>query len=198
MILKWPLAIVSGSAIIAFTLSGFAQERIILFQNIFSNKKVMLREGDEVHLKFIVHDTVDAPLDVAISEVTLFGTIDKIEDSSFTLVSKNKTFEKVSVKILVSSIDEFRKYHRIRPVMKVATTIAAGAIGILASMQIASSDQVFSWGNAGLAVGTSSIAYMSHQFFSDKMKYFISEGWKGSVISVNGKTNELLTDAGGR
>jgi len=179
--------------------SGFnvqAQERAIMFQNIFSEKKMTLHEGDEVHLKFTVHDTSDMPLDVAISEVTLFGKIEKIEDSSFTLVSKNKMFDRVSVDIRLNSIDAFRKYSRSRPVMKVATTIATGALGILVSMQIASSDQVFSWQNAGLAVSTTSAAYLSRQMFSDKMKYFTSEGWRGSIVTLNEKSNQLVSASG--
>jgi len=182
-------------ASLTFALGLYAQERIIVFQNIFTHKNVILRGGDEVHLKFIVHDTSDASLDIAISEVTLFGTIDKIGDSSFTLISKNKMFDKVAVNILVSSIDEFRKYSRYRPVMKVVSSIAAGALGLLVSMQIASSDQVFSWENAGFAVGTTTMAYMSRQLFSDRMKYFAAEGWRGKVITDDKPPNDSFSDA---
>src|SRR5437870_1800023 len=92
-----------------------AQEKMIVFQNIFSEKKIELKAGDEVHLRFTVHDTADAPLDIAISDVTLFGTIEAINDSSIILVSKNKTFDRVTLTVPLNSIEAFRKYSTLRP-----------------------------------------------------------------------------------
>jgi len=158
---------------------------VIVFQNIFSGKKIELKAGDEVHLRFTVHDTADAPLDIAISDVTLFGTIESVNDSSILLVSKNKTFDRISLTVPLNSIEAFRKYSSIRPVLKAATTIVAAASGLLISLQISSSDEIFSWQNAGLAVGTTSAAFMSRKLFSDKMKYFMVEGWRGGVVMKN-------------
>src|SRR5262249_36508750 len=97
--------------------------------------------------------------------------------------------------ILINSIDAFRKYDHFRPVMKVAASIAAAALGILASAQIAQSDQIFTIPNAGLAIGTASVAYASTQLFSDKMKYFTSEGWRGRVVDRQQTPSELLSDS---
>ena len=169
--------------LLSFILHSGAQDRVVTFENIFSGKKIELKAGDEVHLRFTVRDTADAPLDIAIADVTVFGTIESVGDSSVMLVTKNKTVDRISMAVPVNSIEAFRKYSPLRPVLKAATTIAAAASGILVSMQIANSDQVMSWQNAGLAVGTTTAAYMSRQFFSDKMKYFMVEGWRGRVVS---------------
>ncbi|HYV95146.1 MAG TPA: hypothetical protein VE978_25445 [Chitinophagales bacterium] len=166
-------------------IQSHAQQKVIVFQNIFSGKKIELKAGDEVHLRFTVHDTADAPLDIAISDVTLFGTIESVNDSSILLVSKNKTFDRISLTVPLNSIEAFRKYSSIRPVLKAATTIVAAASGLLISLQISSSDEIFSWQNAGLAVGTTSAAFMSRKLFSDKMKYFMVEGWRGGVVMKN-------------
>ena len=160
-----------------------AQEKVMVFQNIFSGKKVELKAGDAVHLRFTVHDTADVPLDIAISDVTLLGNIESIGDSSLMLVSKNKTFDRISLAVPVNSIEAFRKYSSLRPVLKAATTVAAAASGLLVSLQISNSEEVFSWENAGLAVGTASAAFMSKQLFSDKMKYYMVEGWQGKVMT---------------
>jgi hypothetical protein len=159
-----------------------AQEKVLVFQNFFSGKEVELKAGDAVHLRFTVHDTAEALLDIAISDVTLFGSIETVGDSSLVLVSKNKTFDRISLAVPVNSIEAFRKYSPLRPVLKSATTIAAAASGLLVSLQISNSDEIFSLQNAGLAVGTASVALMSKQLFSDKMKYFMVEGWRGKVI----------------
>ena len=164
-----------------------AQEKVLVFQNIFTGKKVELKAGDEVHMRFTVHDTADAPIDIAISDVTLFGSIETVDDSSLVLVSKNKTFDRISVTVPVNSIEAFRKYSPLRPALKAATTIVATASGLLVSLQISNSDEIFSWQNAGFAVGTASAVYMSKQLFSDKMEYFMVEGWRGKVIKKMGK-----------
>src|ERR1041384_569986 len=83
-------------------LQSHSQEKLIVFRNIFSGKKVELKEGNEVHIRFTVHDTTDALIDIAISDVTLFGTIESIDDSSILLVSKNKTFDRVSLIVPVN------------------------------------------------------------------------------------------------
>src|SRR4026209_2955577 len=94
-----------------------AQQKVLVFQNIFSGKKIELKAGDEVHLRFTVHDTADVPLDIAISDVTLFATIESVSDSFIFLVSKNKTFDRVSLTVPVNSIEAFRKYSSLRPVL---------------------------------------------------------------------------------
>jgi hypothetical protein len=166
----------------AIVIQSHGQNKVVVYQNIFSGKKINLESGDEVHLRFTVHDTADAPLDIAISDVTVFGTIESVGDSSVMLVTKNKTVDRISMAVPVKSIEAFRKYSPLRPILKAAATIAAAASGILVSMQIANSDIVMSWQNAGLAVGTTSAALVSRQLFSDKMKYFMVEGWRGKVI----------------
>src|SRR5258705_13015182 len=102
--------------LLCITCTLHAQQRVIVFENIFSGKKVELRKGNEIHLRFTVHDTADAPLDIAISDVTLLGTIESIEDSSLIILSKNKTFERVSLAVNVNSIEAFRKFSPFRPV----------------------------------------------------------------------------------
>lgn len=159
-----------------------AQDRVLVFQNIFTGKKVELKAGDEVHVRFTVHDTADALLDIAISDVTLFGSIEAVDDSSVLVVSKNKTFDRISINVPVNSIEAFRKYSSLRPVLKGVVTIAAAASGLLASLHISNSEEIISWENAGFAVGTASAVYMSKQLFSDKMKYFMVEGWRGKVV----------------
>ena len=169
--------------ITSLAIQAEAQDKVIVFQNIFSGKKIELKAGDQMHVRFRVHDTSDAPLDVAVSDVTLFGTIEFISDSSILFVSKNKIFDRVSLTVPLNSVEAFRKYSSVRPVLKAAATIVAAASGLLISLQISTSDEIFSWQNAGLAVGTTSAAYMSRQLFSDRMKYFMVEGWRGRVVT---------------
>jgi hypothetical protein len=158
-----------------------AQERVVVFQNTFSGKKVILRSGDEVHMRFTVHDTADAPLDIAVSNLTVSGSIEWIGEHSFRISSKNKYFDRATVTVPLTSVEAFRKYSEWRPVAKTASVIGASAIGLLASLQISSSGDVLSWQNAGLAIGASAAVVMSRQFFPVKMKYYAVEGWAPNV-----------------
>ena len=175
------LAVTALCFIVAGNHNAAAQERVVVFQNTFSGKKVILRTGDEVHMRFTVHDTADAPLDIAVSNLTVSGTIEWIGEHSFQVSSKNKYFDKATVTVPVTSVEAFRKYSEWRPVAKTASVIGASAIGLLASLQISTSGDIVSWQNAGLAIGASAAVVMSRQFFPDKMKYYAVEGWTPNV-----------------
>jgi hypothetical protein len=167
--------------------AGLAQEKVILFENIFSGKQVMLKAGDEVHLRFRVRDTSDIILDVAIADVTVMGKIEEVGDSNILLATKNKWFDRTTVVMPLYSIEAFRKYSPLRPVTKAASTIGASAVGLLATIGISTSDDVFSWGNAGLAIGAGSAVYLSRELFSDKMKCYTSEGWRCQVVNATNR-----------
>jgi hypothetical protein len=159
-----------------------AQQKAIVLKNIFSGKEIELKAGDEVHIRFTVHDTSDFPLDVAVSNVTVSGEIEEVKDSSIVLTSKTKTVDRVSFTIPVNSIEAFRKYNSLRPLLKAGVTIVTASSALLVSLQISSSDEIVSWGNAGLAVATTAAAYASRNLFSDKMKYYAVEGWRPAFI----------------
>jgi hypothetical protein len=171
-----------------------AQQRIILYENIFSHKEVRLRTGDEVHLRFTVHDTADAPFDVAVSDITVLGTIEAIGDSSVRLATKNKMFDRASITVPLQSIEAFRKFSGLRPFTKAAVTIAASAAGLLATIRISHTDDILSWENAGIAVTATGLVYMSRQIFPDKMRYFACEGWNPRIVVMPDKYQSLQVE----
>ena len=138
-------------------------------------------------MQFSVHDVADASLDIAISDVTVTGTIEWIGDSTMRLASKNKMFQRATVVMPVQSVEAFRRYSELRPIAKAASVIAASAVGLLATLSISSSGEIISWQNAGLAVGASAAMLMSKQLFSDKMKYYAVEGWRPQVVVATRK-----------
>ncbi|MEO6168858.1 MAG: hypothetical protein ABIO46_03200 [Chitinophagales bacterium] len=162
-----------------------AQEKILVFENIFSGKKVTLKSGDEVHLRFTVQDTVNAPFDVAVNDITIFGTVESLSSTTLYLATKNKYFDRTSISIPFTSIESFRKYSPLRPVAKTASVILASAAGLLATLQISESGDIVSWESAGLAVAASSAVLMSKELFSDRMKFHMAEGWRPQVKLVN-------------
>lgn len=46
----------------------------------------MLKTHDQVHLRFTVHDTASTYLDIAISDVTVTGVVEFIDDSTILLL----------------------------------------------------------------------------------------------------------------
>lgn len=155
-----------------------AQERILVFENIFSGKQVSLKAGDEVHLRFLVQDTLNAPFDVTVNDITVFGNVESVSGTTIHLATKNKYFDRTSVTIPFTSIESFRKYSPLRPVAKTASMILASAAALLATLQISDSGDILSLQSAGLAVAASSAVLLSKELFSDKMKYYMAEGWR--------------------
>lgn len=164
-----------------------AQERILVFENIFTGKHMELKTGDEVHLRFNVQDTADAPLDVTIGDVTVFGTVERINDKSMILSTKNKWFDRASITVSIDAIDAFRKYSPFRPLTKAGSVVLSSAAGLLATLAISNSGDILSWQNAGLAIGASGAVFMSKELFSDKMKYYVVEGWRPHTSIVCSK-----------
>ncbi len=104
------------------------------------------------------------------------------------LVSKNKTFDRVSLAVPVNSIEAFRKYSALRPALKAAASIRVLLQQVCWSHFKYQAAMKFSVGKTpGFAVGTASAVYVSKQLFSDKMKYFMYEGWRGKVMEKIGK-----------
>lgn len=164
-----------------------AQEKVLVFQNIFNDKTVTLKAGDEVRLRFTVQDTVNAPFDVAVNDITVFGTIESISNNAVYLATKNKYFDRTSITVPHGGIESFRKYNPLRPILKTGCTIFASALGLLATLQISESGEVVSWQSAGLALAASSAVLLSRELFSDKMKYYTVEGWRPAVKFTNSK-----------
>lgn len=164
-----------------------AQEKVLVFQNIFSGKTVLLKAGDEVRLRFTVQDTVNAPFDVAVNDITVFGTIESISNNAVYLATRNKYFDRTSITVPHEGIESFRKYNPMRPLIKTGCTIFASALGLLATLQISESGDIVSWQSAGLAIAASSAVLLSKELFSDKMKYYTVEGWRPDVKMTKNK-----------
>ncbi|MBK9733030.1 MAG: hypothetical protein IPO83_17395 [Chitinophagaceae bacterium] len=161
-----------------------AQDKVLVFENIFTGRKTELKAGDEVRLRFTVQDTVNAPFDVAVNDITVFGTIESISNNAIYLATKNKYFDRASIAIPHDGIESFRKYSPLRPIAKTGSLILSSALGLLATLQISESGDIVSWESAGLALAASSAVLMSKELFSDKMKFFVVEGWRPNVKLV--------------
>lgn len=175
--------------LIAETQLAVAQQRILVFENIFNGKKTALHPGDEVRMRFMVKDTLDAPFAVAVDDITITATIVSITNRALTLATKNKYFDHTTVSVPYDVIISFRKYSPLRPLAKTGSTILASTIGLLASIQISKSNEVLSWQNAGLALGASSALILNKTLFSDRMKIYTVEGWRPRLQYVMQRRN---------
>jgi hypothetical protein len=173
--------------IVSFLLFSFllqAQRSVLVFENRFTGKRVLLKPGDEVRLRFTVRDTVNAPFDVAVNDITVEATVEGISSTTIYLATKNKYFDRTSIEVPLSAIEAFRKYSPLRPFTKAASIVLASAAGLLATLQISESGDIVSWESAGLAVAASSAVLLSKELFSDKLKFHMVEGWAPQVKIV--------------
>lgn len=180
---KWSLRLLLGGCLLmTSTFCAMAQEKILVFRNIFDGKTVVLKAGDRIRLRFTVQDTMNAPFDVAVNDITVEGTIESITNKSVNLSARNKYFDRASLTVPNNGIESFRKYKALRPIMKAGTTVLASAVAMLATLQISESGEVLSWQNAGLAIAAGSAVLFSREIFSDRMKYYAVEGWRPEVM----------------